>query len=168
MKYTTVTARLEDVSSKVVNVGGRVPLAATLFDATIDGIRYQGLRIRGTPNLKNGMTVTAALRRAGDWRTLAGWMNHQTHEIEGVSHFTPRGALVCAIVCALVLAIPLYLCRGTLTRQDVAFFSIIFGATCLYLLVDCRKALFLRRLLNAAAGWMAINSASGCCNKLRD
>ncbi|SAL71090.1 hypothetical protein AWB71_04322 [Caballeronia peredens] len=81
MEYVIVTARLEDVTNVITT--GRSP--QTSFNATIEGRRYCGLDIGGRPSLKSGMTVTAALRRANDWYSLAGWMNHESGEVEGIT-----------------------------------------------------------------------------------
>lgn len=39
--------------------------------------------VDGSPDVAPAMTVTAALRRAGDWTTLVGWRDHRTGAIAG-------------------------------------------------------------------------------------
>ena len=40
--------------------------------------RSRAALIDGYPRIESGMTVTAILRKAGDWETLAGWFDHGT------------------------------------------------------------------------------------------
>ena len=61
--------------------GSRLYGRRSLFSFTADGETHRELRIQGWPRLQVGDTITALLRRKRDWRTLVGWVNHDSGEI---------------------------------------------------------------------------------------
>ena len=69
----------------------------TLFSFEHAGAIEYGVAIAGKPRLRPGMTVTALLRRPGDWQTLAGWVDHETGEIAGDSPWQPLGSISAAL-----------------------------------------------------------------------
>ena len=87
--------------------GSRVSGRRSLFSFTADGETHRELKIPGWPRLQVGDTVTALLRRKGDWHTLVGWVNHDTGEVVAPSLTRPLGrAVVLALgVGALVTAL---------------------------------------------------------------
>lgn len=53
----------------------------TSFSFTAGGVTHRDLSVPGWPTLQVGHTVTALLRRRGDWQSLIGWVNHDTGEV---------------------------------------------------------------------------------------
>ena len=44
-------------------------------------MKQYAVRVPGSPQIEPGMTVTALLRKPGDWHTLRGWKNWTTGEL---------------------------------------------------------------------------------------
>ena len=53
----------------------------TEFSFTCGDVTRKGVMVQGWPPLRVGHTVTALLRKAGDWSSLIGWFNHNTGEV---------------------------------------------------------------------------------------
>lgn len=55
--------------------------AHSLFGFETSSGKYYGVEIPGHPRIEAGDTVTALLSTPNNWKTLKGWVNHQTREI---------------------------------------------------------------------------------------
>ncbi|MDR2187053.1 MAG: hypothetical protein LBE62_03250 [Azonexus sp.] len=53
----------------------------TTFGFESKGRRYFELSVQGWPTLNDGMTVTALLRKSDDWKSVVGWVAHDSGEI---------------------------------------------------------------------------------------
>jgi hypothetical protein len=53
----------------------------TLFTFISAGVYFPYVKVFGWPNIDIGTTVTAILRKPNDWKSLAGWVNHESLEI---------------------------------------------------------------------------------------
>lgn len=77
----------------------------------------RGLTVPGWPRLQVGDTVTALLRRPGDWSTLVGWVNHNNGEVAAATgERTLRRAGLLALAAG-ALAVLLW---GVLTIDNTA------------------------------------------------
>ncbi len=74
--------------------GSRLSGRRSLFSFTAGGETHRELKIAGWPRLQVGDTITALLRREGDWHTLVGWVNHDTGEVVAPSSTRPLGRAV--------------------------------------------------------------------------
>ncbi len=78
--------------------GSRLTGRRSLFSFTADGETHRELTMPGWPRLQVGDTITALLRRKDDWRTLVGWVNHDTGEVVAPS---PVRMLLRTVLLAL-------------------------------------------------------------------
>src|SRR5689334_11825350 len=53
----------------------------TEFGFEAGPLRKYAVPVDGEPRIEAGMTVSVVLRKAGDWQTLMGWVDHQSGEI---------------------------------------------------------------------------------------
>ena len=89
----------------------------SLFSFTAGELTERELQMQGWPRLQVGDTITALLRRKNDWRTLVGWVNHETGEVVAPSPLrTLRRSVLLAFGVGLLVAV-IYgmLTVGTLT-----------------------------------------------------
>lgn len=76
-----VTLRLDRVFDLQRHRGSSFRAQHTTFCIESGGSERLGLRIEGWPAIREGTTITALLREPHDWRTLAGWIEHDSGEI---------------------------------------------------------------------------------------
>ena len=95
--------------------GSRLQGRRSLFSFTADGQTHRELQMQGWPRLQVGDTITALLRRKHDWRTLVGWVNHDTGEVVAPSPARTfyRSAMLAAGVGLLVAVLWAMLTVGT-------------------------------------------------------
>ncbi len=60
--------------------GGTVP-EATEFGFVSDGVSYEGIVVPGKQKIETGLSVTALLRKDGDWHSLVGWVNNKSGDL---------------------------------------------------------------------------------------
>lgn len=53
----------------------------TLFSFEAEGLTKYSVRVPGWPKIEAGTTVTALLRKPGNWQTVIGWVNHESGEV---------------------------------------------------------------------------------------
>lgn len=110
----------------------------TFFSFQQGGIRKCGIAAPGSPELTDGMTVTAILRESNNWQTLIGWLNHSTGEI------------VCknqsALIAAVAICIASFAVAFKVASASYALASIPPTMAVLYLVPCIRSA----RQINAA------------------
>lgn len=92
--------------------GSRLRGRRTLFSFTADGETHRELNMQGWPRLQVGDTITALLPRKGDWRTLVGWVNHDTGEVVAPS---PARTLQRTVLLALGVGLLVAVLWSTLT-----------------------------------------------------
>lgn len=61
--------------------GSRFQQQHTQFSFSSNGTPHYSVSVHGWPTVAEGMTITALLREADNWQSLAGWVNHQSGEI---------------------------------------------------------------------------------------
>lgn len=76
----TVTIRLDRVFD-VQTEESYQHYERTLFSFESSGRRVLSVWVGGTPDLRSGQTITAVLKRPGDWQSLLGIRIHETGEI---------------------------------------------------------------------------------------
>jgi hypothetical protein len=131
----------------------RVPFTGFGFQA--GDVKKYAIEVPGSPRIEAGMTVTAVLLRPGDWRTLLGWVNHETGEIvcrSATSEMGGIGALILggALACSLV------------ERHPIAAIAVSVVAICLCTgsVTGMRRAIAAKRLLNKVRAALAPRDAS--------
>ena len=74
-------------------------ISRTLFGFESGGRRYFSVLADGEPKLQSGQTITAVLKRPGDWQTVLGIRIHETGEI-----FAPRASSYIGLLLLTVFA----------------------------------------------------------------
>ncbi len=92
--------------------GSRFSGRRSLFSFTAGGETHRELKMQGWPRLQVGDTITALLRRKGDWSTLVGWVNHDTGEVVAPS---PARTLLRTVLLALGVGLLTTVLWSTLT-----------------------------------------------------
>lgn len=96
-----VTLTLDRVLDLQRHHGSRFGRQHTLFGIESGGVRHADLYIAGWPEIREGATVTALLHEPDDWRSLAGWIEHDTGRIVGFGLVGPVFRAVVSIAAAL-------------------------------------------------------------------
>jgi hypothetical protein len=88
----------------------------TLFSFQAAGKCTYSISVPGWPEIKADLTVTALLRKPGNWQTLVGWVNHASGEIaEERAPYPFLPAFTSACVCGIWGA-GLFVCERTGAR----------------------------------------------------
>lgn len=82
----------------IVRRSQRNRMPCTEFGFQAGAVRRYGIAAPGSPRIEAGMTVTAVLRRSGDWQTLLGWVDHSTGEIACRSAATDAGGIAALLI----------------------------------------------------------------------
>lgn len=102
-----ITIRLERVFDVAITSTSSNGPVKTLFSFESSKKRHFGIVADGTPSLQSGQTITAILRRENDWRTLEGFIIHETKEISCRSPSFSLWPLPMIIFSALIAYISL-------------------------------------------------------------
>jgi hypothetical protein len=92
-----VTVTFDRVFDVVRNVQ-RNRVLCTEFGFQFGGLRKCGVAVPGSPEIEEGITVTAILRKPENWQTLMGWVNHKTGEVVCKSPASEIGYVALVIV----------------------------------------------------------------------
>jgi hypothetical protein len=91
-----VTVTFDRVFDIVHTTRNRVPCTEFGFEAGT--LRKYAVAVPGMPKVEVGITITAVLKKSGDWQSLLGWVNHQTDEIACRSIFVEAGSFMAALI----------------------------------------------------------------------
>lgn len=139
MNEVTITF---DQVFEIVRDSRRNRAPCTEFGFQSGVVKEHGIAVPGSPQIEAGMTVTAVLERPGDWRTLLGWVNHETGEI-ACSRTPSNVGGIGAMALGTLLA---YHLVGT-NPILAAIVVVVSIACCVGAVVGTRKAIRSRRLL---------------------
>lgn len=76
-RITIKIDRVFDITTGVSR--GKQP--CTFFSFQSGPVSEYGIAVPGTPELENGMTVSAFLEENDNWQTLLGWVSHETGDV---------------------------------------------------------------------------------------
>jgi hypothetical protein len=97
-----VKVRFDRVFDVKRHGASRYTPAVTHFSFESSGKAYYGISAPGFPTVDPGMTVTAMLRKQGNWQTLAGWNNHSNGEVVVPSVSRAESKLIQATLITLI------------------------------------------------------------------
>lgn len=136
----------------IVPTSQRKRVVRTEFGFQAGDLKQERVAVPGSPRIEDGMTVTALLDRPGDWRSLLGWVNHETGEIACYR----AGSSIAGIGPIVLGSFLAYHFAGTNPIFAALVFVISIGI-CIGSVVGMRKAAASRRLLEAVR--MNLNAA---------
>lgn len=107
-KATITFDRVFDIQRQVRDIFGS---KFTLFGCESQGERHFDITVPGWPLVQDGMTVTALVGEAGNWKSFSGWVEHESREVacnEGWRYYlcAVRAFFSAAIFSALILSVP--------------------------------------------------------------
>jgi hypothetical protein len=77
----TETITIERVFDVQRRRASRYAPRRTDFSFEANGVKRYAVQVPGWPSLDAGSRLTVVLGSAGNWQSLAGWMNHSTGEV---------------------------------------------------------------------------------------
>ena len=101
----------------------------TEFGFVSDSVAHKGITVNGWPSITPGQTVTVALRKLNDFRTLVGWIDNSTGEVVEpdalILGFTALVLLTTTLICAYYTIVSLP--NPHVDHRFMAFIATLFG-----------------------------------------
>lgn len=133
----------------------------TVFSFMSDFKYFPYVAAPGWPEIREGLTVTALLEKPGDWKSMLGWVNHDSGEIAApnpVEYMKQAGVDFVYFLLGVTLII-----AGAQQADVLALAGTLFTAFMAYDLLsvfkDWRKAKITRAALKCLAAELRLNTA---------
>ncbi len=99
------------------------------FGFETSGKREFAVTAPGHPRIEAGMTITALLRKPGNWKTLWGWVDHESGEIA-----IPRMPVATGVFTALFsLYLPIVIVMSNLNKMSWALLPLVAASMAVFL-----------------------------------
>ena len=113
--------------------------AMTYFSFECAGKRRFSVPVLGWPSIEPGTRLTAALRKAGNWQTLVGWVNHSNGEIVLPDTTRDRAKILLFIPVMVMCWISALVVDDAMWRRDSVVAALLLGASVILAYRNLRK-----------------------------
>ena len=113
--------------------------AMTNFSFECAGKRRFSVPVLGWPSIEPGTRLTAALRKAGNWQTLVGWVNHSNGEIVLPDTTRDRAKILLFIPVMVMCWISALVVDDAMWRRDSVVAALLVGASVILASRNLRK-----------------------------